>query len=295
VKSERTVRVEFALYRVVRAVSRVLPFPIAQGLGKVVGILFFLVTGRRRVVLRNLAHVFPHRWALARLIIALRCAAHFGRVGFDAIKWINAPTDVIRRKIDGTGLEHLEAAAARGKGTFVLTAHFGHWEVAGLWMALHGFRQAMVHRPLDNHLLEAELAAMRTRFGNTLIPRAGAAKSIIRTLRANGIVDILIDQKAPKPLCITVDFLGVPTPVIRSLAAFTLTTGAAVVPLFTYPRGSGYTVRLHEPLIPEPGEDEIRLTARYADVLTRAILADPHLWLWFHDRWGVGQWRLHQP
>jgi KDO2-lipid IV(A) lauroyltransferase len=295
VKSERTIRLEFALYRVVRAVSGIMPLPLLQALGRVVGVFFFLVTGRRRVVLRNLAYVFPHLSRSARLAIALRCAAHFGRIAFDALKWVHAPADLILRKVSGSGLEHLEAAASRGKGTFVLTAHFGHWEVAGLWMSLHGFRQAMVHRPLDNDRLEAELAAMRTRFGNTLIPRAGAAKSIIRTLRANGIVDILIDQKAPATSCVTVDFLGVPTRVIRSLAAFTLATGAAVVPLFTYPRGSGYTVHLHEPLVPEPGEDEIRLTARYADVLSRAILADPHLWLWFHDRWGVGQWRVRQP
>ena len=290
-KSERTVRFEFGAYRVVRGLSRALPFPLLQAFGTLVGVLFLLVSRRRRVVLRNLAHVFPRRHRAWRLVVALRCAAHFGRIAFDTLKWIHAPAELILRKVRGTGLEHLEAAAAAGKGAFVLSAHFGHWEVAAQWMAIRGFHQAMVHRPLDNHLLESELAAARTRFGNTLIAKGGATKAIIRTVRGNGIVDILIDQKAPGPTCVTVEFLGVATPVIRSLAALAVSTGAAVLPLFSYPRGSGYEVEILEPVVPAPEDDETTLTARYAAVLSRAILATSHLWLWFHDRWEIGEYR----
>jgi KDO2-lipid IV(A) lauroyltransferase len=289
VKSAATIRLEFFLYRIVRGVSRVLPFGLLQKLGATVGVIFLFVSSRRRgIVLRNLAHVFPDLPRAARWRLALRCAAHFGRIGFDLVKWSYAPQATIDGLVQVDGLEHLRAAVARGKGTFVLSAHFGHWEVIALWLSCHGFKQAEVHRPLDNPRLEAELSASRTRFGNTLIPRDGALKGMLRTVRANRIVDILIDQKAPPDVCVTVDFLGVPTPVIKTLAVLVLSTKAAVVPVFSYPAGSGYRIVVRPPILAEEGDDERSLTARCAACLSEAILADPHLWLWFHDRWHLG-------
>jgi Kdo2-lipid IVA lauroyltransferase/acyltransferase len=289
VKSAATIRLEFFFYRLVRATSRVLPFGLLQKLGATAGVLFLLVSSRRRrIVLRNLAHVFPVRSRAARWWVAVRCAAHFGRIGFDLVKWSHASQATLDRRVEIEGLDHLRGAVARGKGTFVLSAHFGHWEVIALWLSCHGFRQAEVHRPLDNPRLEAELSAARTRFGNTLIPKDGGLKGMLRTVRANGLVDILIDQKAQPEYCVTVDFLGVPTPVVKTLAALVLSTKAAVVPVFSYPSGSNYRIVVQPPIVAEAGDDERSFTARCVACLSQAILADPHLWLWFHDRWHLG-------
>jgi len=289
VKSAATIRIEFFFYRLVRFASRLLPFGLLQKLGAAAGVIFLIVSSRRRgIVLRNLAHVFPGRSRAARWWVAFRCAAHFGRIGFDLVKWSHASQATLDRRVQIEGLENLRAAVARGKGTFVLSAHFGHWEVIALWLSCHGFRQAEVHRPLDNPRLEAELSAARTRFGNTLIPRDGALKGMLRTVRANGIVDILIDQKAPPEFCVTVDFLGVPTPVIKTLAVVVLSTKAAVVPVFSYPSGSNYRIVVRPPIVAEAGDDKRSFTARCVACLSQAILADPHLWLWFHDRWHLG-------
>lgn len=284
-RNERTNRREFRLYRMAKTLGRASPLWLLQKVGAVLGVVFLLVSPRRRTVLANLKRVFPSRSGLARFGVAVRCATHFGRIGLDYIKWGQVPAETLDKLVTCKGLENLEEALARGKGVFVLSAHFGHWEVAAQWLAVHGFPQALVYRPLENPLMEAELAAARTRFGSSLIPKAGATRGIMKALAGGGIVDILIDQKADLEHSVIVGFLGIPTPTTPSLAKFVLATGAAVTPLFSYPKGVGYEFTIEPKILAGPGDTITTLTQRYNDALSRAILTRPELWFWFHDRW----------
>jgi KDO2-lipid IV(A) lauroyltransferase len=285
VRSERTNRREYLLFRAARAVGAAVPFWLLQRLGATLGVLFLVASGRRRTVLTNLRRVFRERTAGARLGIAVRCAAHFGRIGFDFIKWAQAPRETFDARVRCEGLANLRTALAAGKGCFILSAHFGHWEVAAQWLAVHGFPQALVYRPLENPLVEEELASARMRFGSSLIPKGSATRGIVKTLRAGGIVDILLDQKADLEHSVIVDFLGIPTPTTPSLARVALATGAPVVPLFSYPRGSGYEFALEPAIVPYENDTVTTLTQRYNDSVSRRILERPELWFWFHDRW----------
>jgi KDO2-lipid IV(A) lauroyltransferase len=286
VRTEAKNRREFRLYRVARAMSRVAPFWALQAVGAALGVVFLLLaSSRRRTVLANLKRVFPDVSAWARFAVALRCAAHFGRIGFDYIKWGEVPADTVRAKVTCEGLEHLRQALAAGKGVIGLSAHFGHWEVVAMWLAIHGIPQGLVYRPLENPLMEAELAAARTRFGNWLIPKSGATRGIMKAMQGGSMVDILLDQKADLEHSVIVDFLGVPTPTPPVLARVALGTGAAVVPIFSYPRGTGYGFRVESPIPTDPEDTITTLTQKYNDALSRAILARPELWFWFHDRW----------
>lgn len=287
-KSAATLKAEVLLYRLADGTAAVLPLWLLQGAGRAVGAAYFLLSDRRRrIALGNLALVFPQWSPGKRFRTGLACGAHFGRVAFDYLKWSRVSAEVIRGKVRLEGMEHVKEAKERGKGVFILSAHFGHWEVAALALSLEGFTQAMVHRPLDNPALEAALSARRTRFGNTLVSKHGALKGMLKTLRSGGLVDILIDQKSADEVSHTVSFLGVPTPTVASLAKLVKATGAAVVPLFARPDGTGYRVELRPPLTLAEGESEEVFTARCNAELTAAIFADPPLWLWFHNRWRI--------
>src|SRR5207245_2518967 len=96
----------------------------------------------------------------------------------------------IEERVSVTGAEHLESARGRGKGVFLLSAHFGSWEIGAVRAGLLGEPIASVVSPLDNPLLESELARRRTRFGNRLISKKEAAREILRALRHNETVAI---------------------------------------------------------------------------------------------------------
>jgi KDO2-lipid IV(A) lauroyltransferase len=295
-RTDRKNRREFRLYRIARALSGVVPFWFLQTTGAALGVVFLLLAAsRRRTLLNNLRRVFPERSPLARWRIAVGCAAHFGRIGFDYIKWGQVPAETVQAMVTCEGVEHLRQALAAGRGVIGLSAHFGHWEVVAMWLAIHGIPQGLVYRPLENPLMEAELATARMRFGNSLIPKTGATRGIMKVIQGGGMVDVLLDQKADLEHSVIVDFLGVPTPTPPALARVALGTGAAVVPIFSYPKGAGYTFKVEPPIPTEPGDTVTTLTQKYNDALSRAILGRPELWFWFHDRWTPRRRRTMSP
>ncbi|MEJ5167195.1 MAG: lysophospholipid acyltransferase family protein [Thermoanaerobaculia bacterium] len=227
--------------------------------------------------------IFPEKGLKEKLKILIKCSAHFGRVAFEYLKFSGKSPEFLEKNVKIEGIENLREAVLAGKGVFIISAHFGNWEVAALGLSKMGFPQGMVHRPLDNPYLEKHLSLRRTRYGNWLIPKKGALKGILKNLREGKIVDILIDQKSSPEQSFKVKFLGQETYVISSPAKIVKITGAAVVLLFSYPVGKGYRISIKKPIFYN-GEGEKELTQKYADILTEEILKNPHLWLLHHNR-----------
>jgi Kdo2-lipid IVA lauroyltransferase/acyltransferase len=93
---------------------------------------------------------------------------------------------------------------------------------------------------------------------------------------------------------IFVPFFGRPAATTPSLALLQMKTGAAVVPVFTWPLGRGrYRLRFEKPILADElaaagaGREErvLRATERYMAVTEDAIRGDPAAWLWMHNRW----------
>jgi len=159
--------------------------------------------------------------------------------------------------------------------------------VAGLLIPA-GF--AVVNRPLDNPLLEAELERLRGLFGNRALGKANVTRGIVRQLRAGGAVGILIDQRTQEREGVPTTYCVHPAWTHPALARLCVRTGAPVVPIWGLWDGPGrYTVRFDPPLIPQelpPEErDEVRLTARLLGLIEAVIRERPEQWLWYHDRW----------
>ena len=98
---------------------------------------------------------------------------------------------------------------------------------------------SIVVRPADNPFLDRELRAMRERFGNTVIPKRGAARRMLEMMRDRGRLGILIDQRVQEREGIAVPFFGRPALTSPILARLSLRTGAPVVPLTVYPEPGG--------------------------------------------------------
>jgi KDO2-lipid IV(A) lauroyltransferase len=110
----------------------------------------------------------------------------------------------------------------------------------------------------------------------------------------NETVAILIDQNVLPREAVFVPFFERPAATTSSLALIQLKTGAAVVPVFTWPESDGrYRLGFERPILPEEfGGVEVdreervrRATARYMEVTEAAIRLAPDAWLWIHDRW----------
>jgi KDO2-lipid IV(A) lauroyltransferase len=285
-------RFEFALYRGVRAGAGALGPRALAALGSTVGDLFLAASARRREILRfNLSLAFPEMSNDERRRMAREVSRHFGRVSLDILRLQRLGREEFKRFVTVDGEQHIATAAERGRGIFYLAAHMGLWEVAALTVGLiRPETLLIVNRPLDNPLLEAEVVAFRSRFGNEPLGKRHILRTILHHLSERGAVGFLVDQRVNPNVGIEVPFFGHPTWTHPALARIVRKTRTPVVPLCALWEGPGrYQVSIFPPLLPDSlGEAELEdlpLTRRFSEITEWMIRRRPEQWLWFHDRW----------
>jgi KDO2-lipid IV(A) lauroyltransferase len=138
--------------------------------------------------------------------------------------------------LDSTdGWEHLAAAQSAGRGTILVTAHLGHWELGGLLLALRGLRMTVVTLPEPSDALTRWRGACRQRIGiGTVAVGPGhdfAFVEMLRTLRNNGCLAMLVDRPY-HGTGIAVRQFGRMTEYSTAAAMLEHHTGAAVIPAF---------------------------------------------------------------
>lgn len=286
-------RVEYGLYLGLKGLLRALPHGAARRLGAGLGALGHLLDRRhRQVALANLALALPELPLPERRRLVAACFRHFGGALCDVISSSRFDAEELCHRLSYEGWEHLEEAAAAGKGVFILSAHLGYWETAALPIGLAKGPLHVVARPADNPWLDRELIRLRERFGNRVTSKHGAARRMIQVLRERGWAGILIDQRVQPREGIAVPFFGRPALTTPVLARLSLRTGAPVVAIFAFPEPGGryrWVARppIFPPISPDSEGDEAvaLLTERYLALTEAEIRRRPEMWLWMHRRW----------
>jgi KDO2-lipid IV(A) lauroyltransferase len=283
-------RFEYALVAAAGWIIGWLPWSVVHHAGRAVGWLVYACdAAHRRVALENLAHAFPGRSLQDRRRIARGVFRHFGAMLFELFKFSKLSPGEMMERVEFEGADRVRQAHAAGHGAFLLTGHFGCWEIHGLVHALHLAPIGVMARPLDNPYLNGLLERVRQSTGNNVIYRRGGIRRTLRALEAGQAVAILIDQHIHGPDAIPVEFFNRPAQTTTALAALAARTGAPVLPVFGIPLGPGRYRMIYEHAVQPPAGDSpdaIRdFTQRCTDVLEMYVRRYPDLWLWMHRRW----------
>ncbi|MES1930715.1 lipid A biosynthesis lauroyl acyltransferase [Salinisphaera dokdonensis CL-ES53] len=279
-----------------------LPYRLQMGIGRFFGNLAYHVIGeRRRVADVNLRLCFPELGERERYQI-LR--DHFRSVGMGAIEtaicwW--GPTDKIQSLAHIEGLEHLEAAAERGRGIILLSAHFTSLEL-GVRMAKGPLRElgyvttAMYkapHDPVVDHVMRTRREA---HIGGSSI-RDDDVKGLLKALRRKDAVWYAADQKPPKRLGVVVDFFGQPARTHVALSRLARMTKASVVPFFTLRRedGNGYRLIIKPSISDSLGEDETADAQRINAMIESVVREAPAQYFWLHQRFKRSGYNPYKP
>jgi KDO2-lipid IV(A) lauroyltransferase len=281
---------EYAAVASVASVVRALPRPVSVLLGQTLGMAFYVIDRpHRRLTIENLTAAFPTRSSKEHRAIARAVFAHFGSLLTELLRFSGLSREEMLASIEIEGEERSHQAFAQGKGAIFITGHFGYWELQALAHALRNPPTTMVVRALDNPKLNRWLEDLRTSTGNTVIPRRGGLRRIMRALADNKGVAILIDQHIQTADAVVVDFFDRPAATTSAVAALALRTGAPVIPVFAVPIGDGrYRMIYEHPVEPPPATNPNAVqefTQRCTDVLEMYVRRYPHLWLWMHRRW----------
>ena len=262
------------------------PLPVANWLARrYAGLLDLALPRLRRVALSNLAMALPELDRRAHQRIADGVFRSIGRLLVTFARFPRIHRGNIGDWIRYEGFEHFEAARRRGRGVLFATAHLGNWELSAFAHALMAAPMYVVVRPLDNPKIDALVERRRTLSGNRLISKREYARGILKALRENQAVGILVDQNAALEDGAFVDFFGVPACAGTGFAKLAAHSGAAVIPGFALwlPEERKYVLRFYPPV--EITGDAERDTRELHRQLEAVIRAYPDQWLWIHRRW----------
>ena len=130
---------------------------------------------------------------------------------------------------------------------------------------------------------------LRTISGNGVFCRNESPLRIVRAIKNNEAVAVMMDQNTAKG-GIFVDFFGKKAATPRSVALLSHRTGAAILPLFSYPTGKGtYRIEYGPELSLEKSDykerDVFEWTQACEKFIEKKIHDIPSPWMWAHRRW----------
>lgn len=283
---------EFALAWLVLQALGWLPLPLARRLAAGISSLLFLATPRWRSVAReNLELALPELDAEGRERIVRGVYENLGRVLLSVARMPRLTAANIGDWVEYDGFQHYERALEKGRGALFLTAHLGNWELSAFAHALFGNPMHVLVRPLDNPLLDRLIDRYRRLAGNQTIGKQEASRKVLRALKNNEAVGILIDQNTTGEDRVFVDFFGRKASATSAFVKFAQRSGATVIPGFLLwrPRSGKYLLKFYPPpRWVETGDadgDLVANTQICQSLLERVIREQPEQWLWVHRRW----------
>jgi KDO2-lipid IV(A) lauroyltransferase len=262
-------------------------------IGRVMGTLaYYLLPDRRRIGQINLELAFGDQLDAARRRVILR--RMWQNYGCSLVEFFRFPLfrrENIDRYVEWQGYEHLKRSVAAGRGTLVLTAHLGNWDLLALATGIRVKPVGLVAKTLSSRFWNHFLVGQRMEtFVHSFLKR-NSLREIIRSLRSNGIVGMVLDQDAQdSDGRVFVDFFGHKASTISSVAVLSQRLDLPILPMFDIRGRRGK----HRILVLPPIEFEKRETLeqgilhntrRYQEVLEEVIRRHPEQWNWVHRRW----------
>ena len=130
---------------------------------------------------------------------------------------------------------------------------------------------------------------LRTSSGNKIIYRDESPLKIVRELKNNRGVAVMMDQNTAKG-GVFVDFFGKKAATPRSLALLSYRTGTPILPLFCYPTKKGtYRIEYGPEIRFEKSDnkenDILKWTHQCVQFIENVVRKNPASWMCGHRRW----------
>jgi KDO2-lipid IV(A) lauroyltransferase len=295
-KTEQPIRRSFKA-SLILASFRLIPLGIRKVIFRALFRLFYHLSVKQRLIaLSNLKRAYPEKDMEEITEIAKGVYRHIAIVAAEFFELPSITKENLHEWVEFDGLENFEKASEQKKGILSIVAHFGNWELMAVAVPLGARPMSIVYRPLDNPTLDNLTAWMRTKDGNTLIPKGGSGRTITRLLGENRIIGILSDQNVDKYEGVFVDFFGRPACTAVGLAVLALRTSAPVLPAFMARMPDGKYRFIVQPAVEitrtDDYESDLQVnTQRFTKIVEDMVRQYPDQWFWVHQRWKTKPWQ----
>jgi len=259
--------------------------------GKFLGTLIYVLDLRhRRIVRANLQFAYPELSQNRVRRLSKHVFQNIGITFFEICQMAFLTKEDILNKFRIRGEEILWDELKKGRGAIIISAHFGNWELAPQFLGCYfgisiiGIVKRVRFKPLDRWVNR-----FRTRFGNKIVYRKGAAEEMRHAMRSGEVLGLLIDQSR-RLVSVEVDFFGHRVFATPAAAFWAIRYKCPVVPMFCIrePDG-GLVIDVQPPVAIQRTNDlrkDIQVNTQYmSDAVEKAVRQHPEQWFWVHKRW----------
>ena len=253
-------------------------------------ILYYVFPIRKDVILKNIKIAFPSNseeknkklvskiyYSLSLTLAEVLCSQNIKKEDLNFLVQLKS-TEVVKE------LKQQE------RGAFLITAHFGNWELSALYIAailkipLH-----VLAKPQRNNLVSEWLNKSRSQYGNSVIALGVSIREVYKVLKNNGIVGVVGDQRGPQD-GLRVKFFNRETSVYPGTAAIALKNNSPIYFLLSI-RNKDYKYdiiveKIDYNHIEGSTDEKIReINKIYMSKLEYYIKKFPEQWFWMHNIW----------
>lgn len=227
--------------------------------------------------------------------IALEVFVNLAKNGAEWIK-LNGliKPDISKVITESEGEDVLKEIVAEGRGVIALTAHFGNWELVGIFLTYLGIRGAAVARRIYFHKYGLFVENLRKRFGVPIIYRDESPKKFLRLLKEGKTLGLLADQDISSVDGVFVNFFDRPCFTPTAPIKLALATGAKVALVFMV-RKPDNTHKMVVKGVLDPFKERKeegvveKYTQEWTDIFEQFVREYPEQWAWVHRRWKTKQ------
>lgn len=219
----------FLAFRAAVLLSRVVPLRVSYAIARGAGLLaYFAWAGGRRRCIQNMLRVVDGDQRAARRA-ARRSFSNYVVYLVDFFRFFSTNAEDITRRVAideqmwGRLREHRS-----GRGIVFLTIHFGNWDLGAAVLALNGFPISAIADRFRNERMDRLIMASREHLGMRVIPAGRTGPGIVRALRSNDVVAMLVDIPQMDD-GVHVQFFGDTISVPAGPARIALRAGSSVV------------------------------------------------------------------
>ena len=273
------------------AVARFLPLRVSYAVASAIGdLVFYTWADKRRAAVANMRQVLgPGAGQRTVWLSARQTYRNYLKYTVDFLRFPSISPEALKSKVVWEGKHNLDSALAHGKGVIFATLHFGHYDIGAAVLAVLGYPVNAVVDTFEPPRLDELIQRQRREKGMKLVPIQAAGRAVLRVLRQNEILGLVVDRPMPGE-GVQVDFFGAPIAVPAGAATLAVKTGALIVP--------GYIFRVrddtfHGVVMPsidytpsgDLGHDIALLTQQVMNELAKGIRAYPEQWYMFRYMW----------
>lgn len=262
-----------------------LPHNWQMRLGRLLGrMLYHFARQRRQITTTNIRLCFPELPATEQETRVRAAFASYGMSIFETgCAWLRG-VDHLQARAELSGIEHIQAARAAGRGVLIIGAHFSTIDIAGSLVAPH-LEMDVVYRPSRTPVFDKLIRHSRQRYFGAVISKQDT-RSIIRRLKGGRAIWYAADQNYAERHSVFAPFFGIQAATIRGTSRLVKMTGAVAVfcSHFRINNGERYRVDFSPPLENFPSDSEVEDAARINKLIENALQAYPEQYLWLHRR-----------